>query len=321
MSFASKVKDEITRLELEKDPKRGLLSGLLQSLASIGISNDGIYLTLKIANSQIAKRAALDLRDLYGVRSQFSVVKQQRLHKRNIYRITINQKVKEILKDLDLWTDRGLQDHPRMMFLATDEMIRGYIAGTFLATGSINRPTSVNYHMEITCNSVEHADFLIKLLTRFRIIAKKIERRNKMVIYIKSAEEIADFLILIGANEALMEFEDVRISRDFYNNVQRLENIEIANEQKTIAVAQKQIEAIQYVLDKKLEHLLREEDLEVAMLRMELQDASLNELAKEYYHRTGVSLSKSGIRHRFNKVLALKEKYEKREKELEERHE
>ena len=84
MSFASRVKDEITRLQLEKDPKRGLLSGLLQSLASIGISNTGISLTLKISNGQIAKRAALDLRDLYDVRSQFSVIKQQNRDKRNI---------------------------------------------------------------------------------------------------------------------------------------------------------------------------------------------------------------------------------------------
>lgn len=131
MSFASRVKDEVTRLQLDTSSRKGLLSGLLQSLASIGISNSGISLTLKISNGQIAKRAALDLMELYNVRSQFSVVKQQKLHKRNIYRIMINEKVKEILNDLDLWTDRGLLDHPRLMFLATDEMIRSYVAGTF----------------------------------------------------------------------------------------------------------------------------------------------------------------------------------------------
>ncbi|MGI6509951.1 MAG: DNA-binding protein WhiA [Erysipelotrichaceae bacterium] len=318
MSFASRVKDEITRLQLDEDHKRGLLSGLLQSLASIGISNKGISLTLKTSNSNIAKRAAVDLRDLYDVTSQLSVIKQQKLHKRNIYRITVNEKVKEILYDLDLWTDRGLQDHPRMMFLVTDEMIRAYVAGTFLATGSINRPSSVNYHLEITANSEEHADFLIKLLAKFRIAAKKMERRNKKIVYIKVGQDIADFLKLVGANDAMMEFEDIRINRDMFNSIQRLENVEIANAQRTLAVAKKQIEAIQYLLDKKLEHLLKEEDLEVAMLRMELQDASLNELAQEYKNRTGVSLSKSGIRHRFNKILALKEKYVEREKELEE---
>jgi len=145
-----------------------------------------------------------------------------------------------------------------------------------------------------------------------------VERRNKNVVYIKSGEDIANFLILIGANDSLMEFENERINRDYFNNFQRLENINIANEQKTLAVAQKQIEAIRYILDRKLEHLLKEEDLEVAMLRMELQDASLNELANEYFNRTGVLLSKSGIRHRFNKILALKEKYEERARELEE---
>ena len=156
--------------------------------------------------------------------------------------------------------------------------------------------------MEVTANSEGHADFLIKLLTKFRIPAKRTERRKKTIVYVKSGEAIADFLILIGANDALMEFENERINRDYFNNFQRLENINIANEQKTLAVAQKQIEAIQYLLDRKLEHLLRKEDLEVAMLRMEFQDASFNELAKEYYNRTGVLLSKSGIRHRFNKV-------------------
>ncbi|HQB32740.1 MAG TPA: DNA-binding protein WhiA, partial [Erysipelotrichaceae bacterium] len=196
--------------------------------------------------------------------------------------------------------------------------IRSYVAGTFLATGSINRPTSTNYHVEVTANSEGHADFLIKLLGKFRIPAKKVERRNKNVVYIKSGEDIANFLILIGANDSLMEFENERINRDYFNNFQRLENINIANEQKTLAVAQKQIEAIRYILDRKLEHLLKEEDLEVAMLRMELQDASLNELANEYFNRTGVLLSKSGIRHRFNKILALKEKYEERARELEE---
>ncbi|HQB32903.1 MAG TPA: hypothetical protein PLI19_06180 [Erysipelotrichaceae bacterium] len=73
MSFASRVKDEVTRLQLDTSSRKGLLSGLLQSLASIGISNSGISLTLKISNGQIAKRAALDLMELYNVRSQFSV--------------------------------------------------------------------------------------------------------------------------------------------------------------------------------------------------------------------------------------------------------
>ena len=48
----------------------------------------------------------------------------------------------------------------------------------------------------------------------------------------KAGEKIADFLRLCNASDALFEFEDSRIQRDFYNQITRLDNCEVANEMK-----------------------------------------------------------------------------------------
>ena len=64
-----------------------------------------------------------------------------------------------------------------------------------MATGSINDPSSKNYHLEISSNSSRHGEYLQKLITKFGLNPKTIKRRNKYVVYLKKSEEISDFLI------------------------------------------------------------------------------------------------------------------------------
>ncbi len=324
MSFASNVKDEITRVkmldrntkeevELPDNLKKARLSGLLQSLASLNISNSGLSLVLKTANANVARCIALDLRDLYCVRSDFAISKQKNLHKRNIYSMVIDEKALEILNDLDLWTDKGLLDHPRMSFLNTEEMLKFYLAGIFLATGSINSPNTASYHLEMKANSDKHAEFIIKILDKFNIVAKKAERRNNIIVYVKSGENIGDFLKIIGATQRLFEFEEVRMRRDMNANISRFNNIDIANEQKIQASADKQVAAVQFLKQNDLFNLLAEKEREIAVVRLENPEVSLNTLADIYCRQSGNQLTKSGIRHRLDKITALAEKYQRKE--------
>ena len=252
MSFASDVKDEISRVQLDDNQTKARLSGIIQSLASLSISNKGLSLVLKSSNANVSKAVAKDLKKLYDVRSEFVISKQTKLDKRNIYSMVIDEKVKDILNDLDLWTDRGLLDHPRMMFLSNDEMIKAYLAGLFMANGSINSPNSTSYHLEIKVNSEKHGNFVIKLLERFNITGKMIERRNSYFVYVKSSEMIGNFLILISAFQSLLYFEDVRIQRDLNNSITRLNNIDIANEQKVQSLCEKQLKTIAFLKDNDL---------------------------------------------------------------------
>lgn len=313
MSFSSDVKEEVARVELPDNCKKAQLSAILQLLASIGITSDGLNLTMNISNGIIAKRIAQDLNYLYGIRTEIAVSKQTKLEKRNVYTLKANEKVRDILNDLDLWIERGLLDHPRLMFLNNDDMIKAYIAGCFLASGSVNSPTSTSYHLEIRANSEKHGDFLIKLFEKFYITAKMTVRREHYIVYVKAAEQISDVLRAMQANNAIMEFEDVRISRDYYNSLKRLENVTIANEQKIQAVADKQVLTVKYLKDNDLLKLLSKADKEIAELRLEHPEVSLSELASLYLAKSGTVLSKSGIRHRFEKITALAEKYQSKE--------
>ena len=311
MSFASDVKDEISRVQLDDNQTKARLSGIIQSLASLSISNKGLSLVLKSSNANVSKAVAKDLKKLYDVRSEFVISKQTKLDKRNVYSMVIDEKVKDILNDLDLWTDRGLLDHPRMMFLSNDEMIKAYLAGLFMANGSINSPNSTSYHLEIKVNSEKHGSFVIKLLERFNITGKMIERRNSYFVYVKSSEMIGNFLILISAFQSLLYFEDVRIQRDLNNSITRLNNIDIANEQKVQSLCEKQLKTIAFLKDNDLYKLLSDKEKEIAQLRLDNPEESLSCLAQLYKQRYGIAITKSGVRHRFDKIEELADKYRK----------
>jgi len=217
----------------------------------------------------------------------------------------------EILKDLGIYSARGLLDKPLQKIVQRDSFARAYLAGAFMADGSVNSPGTSSYHLEIKAANEAHADFLIELMERFYIPAKKIQRRNKWVIYLKAAERIADFLRCCGADQSLLEFENERISRDFSNNVQRLYNVDIANEMKSMKAAASQLEDIEILEKYDRMKNLNAKILDAARLRKENPEASLNELAELYEQETGTAVSKSGMKHRFVKIHELAEKERK----------
>lgn len=312
MSFASQVKEEVARLEVNDDAKRAELSAILKLLSTLNISSRGMSLRVRNKNSVIIRMISQHVQDLYDYKPEIEVVKETKLNHNNIYTVVIREKVLDILEDLDLWHDGGIREHPRMKFLKNDNMIRAFITGSFLATGSINSPTTTYYHREISCNTENYADFLVKLLSRYSINRKIALRRDRHVVYLKASEQISDFLRLMGASDAIFEFEDVRIQRDFVNSLSRWNNCEIANDAKSLEAAQKQYDAVAYLVESGNLIKLSAKDQEIAMVRYDNPEASFVELSKIYEGKTGQVLSKSGIRHRFIKIIDLAEKYRSR---------
>ena len=49
------------------------------------------------------------------------------------------------------------------------------------------------------------------------------------IVYLKEGNGITSFLSVIGAHNALLEFENVRIVKEMRNNVNRVVNCETAN--------------------------------------------------------------------------------------------
>ncbi len=181
-----------------------------------------------------------------------------------------------------------------------EEYLRAIVRGLFLGSGSINNPEN-KYHLEIGLKSKKVLEEVSDLLKRLGVNVKSIETKNKYSIYIKEGEEISRFLALIGANKAVMIFEDIRIQKEMRGKVNRLVNCETANLNKTINASIEQISAIKKLQQTGKFNKLDDNLKEIANLRLENPNMSLVDLGKLLKEPVG----KSGVNYRLKKIMEI----------------
>lgn len=229
------------------------------------------------------------------------------LKKNNVYIIRIKKNARDIATELGIMSESvGFVLGIAKDLVEYDCCKRAYMRGAFLAGGSVNNPETSSYHFEISTLDQELAEDLKDLANVFNLNARVLQRKKGYIMYIKEAEKISDFLRVIEAYNAVLNFEDVRIFRDIRNSENRLNNCEIANETKTIVAAQRQIDNIELIdfvygidsLPERLQH--------VAKLRLEFPEENLNYLS-DISNERGFKLTKSGINHRMRKLAEMAE--------------
>ena len=201
--------------------------------------------------------------------------------------------LKDELLSLKMW-DTNAQ-------MKQDEQIaRLCIREAFIKSGSMNDPNK-KYHLQIMFKTKKKAEEMQKLLENFYIHPRIIKKENNYMLYLKEGEEISQFLALIGANNTVLKFEEVRVIKEKRNDINRLVNCETANLNKTINAAVKQIEDIKFIKAKGKFTALPENLQEIANLRIENPDLSLVELGKLLKEPIG----KSGVNHRLKKISTI----------------
>lgn len=305
MSFASETKKELTNLELKPCCLKAELSALIRMNGSLSFSNRMLILDIQTENAAIARRIYTLLKKQYEISVELLVRKKMRLKKNNVYIVRLIERAKDILEDLNI-LDEGFTFYRSISENLVKKKCckRSYIRGAFLAGGSVNNPETSSYHLEIFSQYKEHNDSLCELMNTFELNSKTLERKKGFITYLKEAEKITEFLNIIGAHQALLRFEDVRIVRDMRNSVNRLVNCETANLNKTIGAALRQVENIRYIDDKIGLDALPDKLREIARLRVEYQDVTLKELGEMVSSGT---ISKSGINHRLRKLDEIAE--------------
>ena len=221
----------------------------------------------------------------------------------------IHEKAEEILERLNIYKNHQKLKMKREYLTDPDEMV-AYVRGTFLVTGSISDPSTGGYHLEYVFSDLEDAKFMSKLLQEMKFDSKITERNNRYLIYIKSSEEISDMIRMFGASNSLFYFEDVRIYRDHKNMVNRLNNCEIANQEKTTKTGMDQLSLIHYLEEHDLVNLLDEKTQIVLEYRKKYPESSYQELADIITMETGYHIGKSGVNHHFIKMKKLKTQHE-----------
>lgn len=306
VSYASEVKQELTKLVVHSEHARVELSALLRMNGSLSLQNHRFVLTAQTENAAIARRIFSLIKQKYGIESELIVRKKMKLKKNNQYLVRLKYDTNRVLTDLDILDESGLSintDVPDEV-INEDQRMRSYLRGAFLATGSVNNPETSRYHLEIYSLYETHNEGIAQMMNYFHLNARTTKRRSGYIVYLKEAEKIADFLQLIGATNSMLKFEDIRIVRDMRNSVNRLVNCENANINKTVAAAERQIENIKHLQSTVGLDTLPDKLQEIATLRLENPEVSLKELGEMV---PSGPISKSGINHRLRKLNELAE--------------
>lgn len=304
-SFSTVTKDEISKLELKSSCcLRAEIAAIIQMSGSLSISGGGISLKITTENASIARRIFNLLKVIYDVHSDIVVRKNRQLKKNNSYMINVegSEKVEHILRDIEVLRDResvyyGLSNRISPNIVKNRCCKRAYIRGAFLGGGSISNPERT-YHFEFITNDDEYSKDLSELVNSFGLKSKVVTRKDYYIVYIKEGEQVVDLLNIMGAHNALLRLEDIRVIKEMRNNINRIVNCETANLAKTINASIRQIKKIEFIDNSMGIENLPENLKEIARLRLENQDASLKELGELLRPPVG----KSGVNHRLRKL-------------------
>lgn len=308
MSYTTRIKNEIINIDSTKSEAIALLSGFVRNNGYI--NNNVLHLTTE--NEKIADTIIKYFKDIYEIDLKKEIKDNVNFSKKDLFLLSLTEKQDFILKDLGYLDDNGTYlETPPEYIVGANEEIRSYLRGVFLCSGSINDPKTSRYHMELLINSPTEAVFVQKLLNVFLLNIKLLTRDKGYMLYIKEAEKISDYLKIIGANNAVMYFENVRIYRDKKNQANRLNNCEQANMDKVVASATSQIQQIEIIEENLGVSLLDDKTKEALEYRKKYPEVSLKELSEIISIETGKPITKSGLNHRFRKIKDLAMKFEK----------
>jgi len=309
MSFSIDTKNELARI-VSKRPCCQLaeLAAIIKMDGMIQISGQHrLSLHFLTESPAVARKVITYLKALFGVHTDILVKRKTRLKKNYVYivRMLSQPDVSKVLGSVGLVDDTGqLADSIKPELIRRECCRRAFLRGIFLGGGSVNDPAEGNYHLELLVNDENFCRVLCTLMRRYDLMARVNRRKNWEVIYLKGSEEIIKLLNLMGAHNALLNFENIRIYKDMRNQVNRLVNCETANLNKTVNAAVKQVEDIKLIEEKMGLGKLPENLRAIAELRLKYPDLSLKELGEMLTPQIG----KSGVNHRIRRVQRIADK-------------
>ena len=292
MSFSLEVKQELSKINSLAD-KNNVKCELMGYLVTSNTSVQKNKVRFSTESQYNINRFSKLLNNLGFVNYDIKI-------QRNMYSIFINKNdIQELIRAEE---NINIANEILSYFLKSEILEKAFVRGTFLGSGTINNPEK-KYHLEIFLKNLETAKYIIEILRKYSIDFKILERSKKYAIYTKEGEEISKFLALMRASASVLKFEEIRVYRDIKNNINRKVNCETANLNKIVNSSVKQINDIKYIKERGKFNELSEQLKEIAIVRIENPDMSLEELGKLLKKPIG----KSGVNHRLRKIQKIVE--------------
>lgn len=314
MSFSGTVKEELSRQISTARHCRIAETAALLSLCG-RFTADGA-LRMQTENSAVIRKYFTLVQKTFNIETEIAVRENRQMKKGHIYYVEIKDDA--LIRTVLLATKLSREQNSGRTLVLNNSLLiqqtcckRAFIRGAFLASGSISDPEK-GYHFEIVCPDERKAGQLQELIRSFGIDAKVVVRKKSHVVYVKEGAQIVDILAVMEANVALMNLENIRILKEMRNTVNRKVNCEMANINKTVSAAVKQIEDIKLIEEKKGFQSLNDGLAEIAELRLQYPEATLKELGMMLNPQVG----KSGVNHRLRKLSAIADELRVNKEEL-----
>ncbi len=311
MSFTSKTKQEILKSKLLDKPSIGFTSAVIHTAGSLSYSNDGWGFEFSSESKQLINKTVKFVKELFDEEQRIIVDSNISPNKKNVYLVRYSGEraceIMETLRIMDRTEELEIIYGVEEGLFETDVDEKLYIIGAFLGCGSISVPETEGesgYHLEFAFSNGVMADDFASLLLRNGFNPKFANRREKCLIYFKDKDSILDMLSYMQAMSAVIVINEIVAERITRNKVNRQMNCQLANIDKAVKAAERQIEAIDYIektvgldsIDEKLK--------EISLLRRKNYDVGLEELGA----MISPPISKSGVNHRLRKIVQIAQK-------------
>lgn len=301
MSFSSEMKTELCKLESKRDCCRAAECYGLWLFSKCFTQKESVFLT---EHAGTARRMLELAAETAGVAGELSYGLSRR--RKPAYQVRLPEAAaREKLLSAFGHTGRETTLRLNLAALENDCCTAAFLRGAFLTCGTANDPNK-EYRLEFAVPYQTLANGLYTLLsgtTAFESKPALSPRKGGYVVYLKDSGQIEDFLTYIGATSAAMELMQVRMYKEAKNNINRKANFETANMDKTYSASARQIAAIAALSDAGALEQLPDPLRELAHIRLEHPDMTLKELS------ASLSVSRSGVNHRLQRLLELGEKY------------
>ena len=324
MSFSRESKLEVLNQEFEDaDFCLAFLSGIFHGAGQITKSSEGLHADIVTDIKEMFDTINKIVKRLYGDEVTIEISDDYVINKTEYYRIKFPQDLStRVLQDCGIiaLADGGysLQYNIDPNVIPDEMTKRAFVKGAYVScsTSSIkfselgSQNMTTGYHLEFSSHSKPFLEDLRGLLSEFNIVAKVLERKNLFILYLKDSEAIKDLLALVGATDSVLALANEMATRGLRNIVNRQVNCINANINKTVEASIKQTHAIKLIDEKMGLDSLPEDLQDVAVLRLANPQESMEELLK----LSTLSLTKSGLNHRFRRLIKIAETLEKGKK-------
>ncbi|MFP7760458.1 DNA-binding protein WhiA [Marisediminicola sp. LYQ134] len=305
MALTADVKDELARIEVSKTAVRAAeLATILRFSGGLHLISGRIAVESELDTAQLARRVRKDLAELYGVRSEISVISASGLRRTSHYLVRVLEGGETLARQTGLLDARRrpIRGLPNKLTTGSVESLAAVWRGAFLAHGSLTDPGR-SAALEITCPGNESAMALVGAAGRLGVAAKAREVRGIHRVVIRDGESISAMLKHMGAATTVVNWEELRQRREVRATANRLVNFDDANLRRSAQAAVAacaRVERALEILDGDVPDHLRY----AGELRLNFRDSSLDELG----HHADPPMTKDAVAGRIRRLLAMADK-------------